>query len=253
MPARVQTEPTLTRLHNPTFASAATALAAAVLPGFRLSEQTVRARLRRIQRIEFVISLERQHKLRAGTVTVPVDVHTGSEAVQLTPVTSQHELHQAVARAVTALLHAEPRSELLLADPMYFLLRCNTTEQLRRELARRKITWLPDSDFAWADDEPDHDPTLAEQLAESLLNSGTRGRDDAPPPTPPATPPAPPAAPPPRPPLPDLSDVRPRRGTGSPPRPPGTGGGGGVPADGDPRGGRGPGGRGQLGAAGSGP
>jgi hypothetical protein len=230
VPARVRTEPTLTRLHNPTFASAATALAAAVLPGFRLSEQTVRTRLRRMHRIEFVSSLERQYKLRAGTVTVPVDVHIDSEGIQLTPVTSHHELHQAVARAVTALLDAEPRSELLLADPMYFLLRCTSIEQLRRELARRKITWPSGGDFTWADDEPEQDSALAEQLADSLLNSATRDRDDAPPPVPPLPPlppPTPPADPPPRPPLPDLSDVRPRRGAGSLPRTIGTGGSGG--------------------------
>ena len=141
MPGRVNTEPTLTWLHNRAFASAATALATAVLPDFRLSEQTVRARLGRIQRIDFVSSLERQYKLRAGTICVPVDVHTDSDAIQLTLVTTLHELHQAVARAVTAMLHTEPRSELLLADPMYFLLRCSTPEQLRRELARRKIVW----------------------------------------------------------------------------------------------------------------
>lgn len=227
VPGRVQTEPTLTQLHNPVFASAATALAAAVLPDFRLSEQTVRSRLRRIQRIEFVSSLERRYKLRAGTVTVPVDVHTGGDAIQLVPVTSQHELHQAVARAIAALLHAEPRSELLLADPMYFLLRCTTTEQLRRELARRKIAWLSGDDFTWADDEPEHDQELAEQLAASLLNSGTRGRDDAQPPARPHTPPRPPVDPAPRPPLPDVNDVRPQHGTSRPPRHPGIGGSGG--------------------------
>jgi hypothetical protein len=227
VPARIQTEPTLARLHSATFASAATALAAAVLPGFRLSEQTVRARLRRMQRIDFVGSLERVYKMRAGTVAVPAEVQTTSDAIQLVPVTSQHELHQAVARAVTALLDPQPRSELLLADPMYFLLRCTTTEQFRRELGRRKITWLPGDGFEWADDEHEHDPALAEQLAESLFSSGTGDRDEDPPPAPPAAPPAPPAEPPPRPPLPDLADVRPRRGTAGRPRPPARGRGGG--------------------------
>jgi hypothetical protein len=222
VPERIQTEPTLTRLQNPAFASAVTALAAAVLPGFRLSELSVRTRLRRIQRIEFVRSLERRYKLRVGTISVPVDVHTDSDAIQLTPVTSQHELHQAVARAITALLHPEPRSELLLADPLYFLLRCNTPEQLSRELGRRKISWSADGAFGWGDDEPDIDSTLAEQLAESLLHKGPAGRDHVPPPAPPT----PPADPPPRPPLPNLSDVHPRRGGSRPPRPPGFGGGG---------------------------
>lgn len=228
VPARVDTEPTLTRLHNPAFGSAVAALAAAVLPGFRLSERTVGTRLRRIHRIEFFSSLERQYKLRAGTVTIPIDVHTSRDAIQLSPVTTQHELHQAVARAVTAMLDAAPRAELLLSDPLYFLLRCTTSEQLQRELARRKITWLSGTDLPWGDDELDEDPALAEQLAQSLLSRGSGGRDNAPPPAPPLEPPVPRADPPSRLPLPDLRNVRPSRGTVSPPRPSGTGPGGGV-------------------------
>lgn len=220
--ARAQSEPTLARLHSPAFASAAAALASAVLPGFRLSGPTVARRLRRIRRIEFVSSLERHYRLRAGPVTVPIDLNVESDAIQLRPVTSQHELNQAVARAVAVLLDAGARAELLLADPMYFLLRCATVEELRRELARRKITWAYRSDMP-SDDELEQESTLAERLAESLLNTGTKGRDDTPAPTPGSSAPPRSTDPPPRPPLPDLSDVRPRSGTVSPPRPLGTG------------------------------
>ena len=239
----VPVEPMLSRLHDAQFASAAAALASALLDTSGLARKSVRNRLLHVQAIDTVTTLHRGYRLpRVGTVEIAVDFGIERDRIVVVRTSTAHEFRLTVARAVAAAIDAAPRSGQLLSDPIYFLMRCSTPTDLQRELARRKVAWKPDRDFAWAtldddDDADDEETSLAEALTNAVLH-GSRTRKPTTP-DPPADDdheePTEPPPPQPRPPLPDLSDVQPRFGSTAPPADKTKGGGGGGRSNWTPR------------------
>lgn len=114
---------TLTRLHDPNFASADAALATAVSgPAPSRTASRLTARLAAITRITIVKGIQRQYQLAGHKVTVAADWDLGDDHLTLDQITSTYELRRYVASSVAVLGDPE-RGEQLLGDAVYFLLR----------------------------------------------------------------------------------------------------------------------------------
>lgn len=227
---------TLSRLHDPDFASALAALATEMNgPDPARTPDSLAARLAQITRIRTVDGIRNRYHLAGHEITIRADWDL--DGGQLTLDRGTHELRRSAAAAVA--FTADPQhGEQRLGDAVYFLLRSRSAAQMRRELARRKIAWQPrhavDTDTA-EDDTAEDDEETASAL-DAITGSFRKDilRPAPPPATPAASPPHPPPAAPvpaPRPPLPDLATVRPRIVLGAAPPPrrePGSGGGGGY-------------------------
>jgi hypothetical protein len=219
----------LTRLHDLNFASALSALGAAVCgPDRSRTAGSLANRLAQITKITIVKGIQRRYRIADLSVTVAADYDVRDDQIFLDQVPSNHEMYRSVADAVAFLI--DPDSQVL-GDAVYFLLRCRSGRQMQHVLARRKIAWQPDlspdaDDTGEADDE--EAASLADAISREIVRPALSPRPAA---TSPQQAPAAAPARTPRPPLPDLGLVRPRpaAATGPPQRRgPGSGGGGGY-------------------------
>ena len=199
---------TLARLGDPNFGSAVAALATAVSgPGPTRTAVSLTARLARITGITIVKGIRRRYHLAGQDVTVPAEYDLGDDHLTLDQVASTHDLRRNVASAVAGL--ADPqRGEQVLSDAVYFLLRSRSTQEMQRELARRKVPWQPDlapdaDDAEEADDE--EVASLADAISREVVRTAMSPRPNAG--TQQAPAPSPARAP--RPPLPELGLVNP--------------------------------------------
>lgn len=165
----------LTRLHNPNFASALRALVSTLRgPDIAGPPAQLAVALVAIDRIVLVDGVTRHYRVQATTVEVPAEYAIEPSRILLSDAKTQHEFWEVLSAAVAAIADPSDAGAQALRDPIYFLLRCTTGEQLRRELARRKVAWLPDS-TTWPDPgEPDDD--LAVDLDPASLIADVIGR-----------------------------------------------------------------------------
>jgi hypothetical protein len=219
----------LARLHGPNFASALSALGAAVCgPDGSRTAGSLAIRLAQITKITIVKGIQRRSRVADQYVTVAADYDMRDDQIFLDQVPSNYEMYRSVADAVAFLI--APDSQVL-GDAVYFLLRCRSGREMQRVLARRKIAWQPGlapeaDDTGEADDE--EAGSLADAISREIVRPALSPRPAA---TSPQQAPAASPARAPRPPLPDLGQVRPRptAATGPPQRQgPGSGGGGGY-------------------------
>jgi len=206
----------LRRLKEPHLASALAALAT-VLCGAdsRRTGARISRRLQKLERVAFTDTITRHYRVGRATVPVPRDFEVQADRLVLTPVRTAKALDQLVARAVAVLVDPTPRGEQALMDPVYFLLGCRSTGELRRQLEQRRIPWRPDPHLEWAvddddDDDDDESDAVAEALAKAMAegalrrrNGSTQHRQNGNG----GTPPDPDPVRKPRPPLPSLDDV----------------------------------------------
>lgn len=228
---------TLSRLHDPNFASALAALAGVLCdPEPSRTAGRLAAQLARITRIRTVDGIRNRYHVAGHDVTVSVPWDLSDGQLTINQIASVRELRRSAASAVASIVDPR-RGEQRLGDPVYFLLRCRSAAEMERELAWRKIPWKPlpapgtdDAVEAEAYDEESGSVTdaLAETLRRSILRPSPRpGTSTASPGQTRAAAPVPT----PRAPLPDLGLVRPRVVHGAPPplrREPSSGGRGGY-------------------------
>lgn len=242
-PPGLHPERALARLHEPTFASAAAALAAALLGSQRApSAAALRRRLAQRDSVHLVERIDREYALPGGVaVTVAVEHHTQDNEFVIARPRSRRDFEIILSRAVAALADPTQQAEQVLGDPLFFLLQCRSDQELQRELARRRVPWQPDRRSSWTADDDDDDEgrgdtddasgVVAAAVRDALQRDTSR-RGDPPPPGSAAPSPAPRA---PAPPLPDPHDVRPRTGRAAGAGPRRGGRGGGAPPSWAPR------------------
>lgn len=148
----------LARLQHPNFASALRALVSTLRgPDVAGPPAQLSAALVAIDQITLVDGIARHYRVHGTTVEVPAEYAVEPDRILLSDARTPHEFWEVLSAAVAAIADPSDAGEQALRDPIYFLLRCTTAEQIRRELARRKVAWLPDL-TAWPDPaEPDDD------------------------------------------------------------------------------------------------
>lgn len=210
---------TLQRLRAQQFASAVAALLLGVegaLP--TVTENLLTERLSRIDRITIVDGIYRQYQLAGRRIRVRANYHVTQQEIAIDRVSDTFELRRAVAVAVAEIADDSPLSQQLVGDAIFFLLRCRSVSEMRRELARRKIPWQPPDEFDAVaidaaeieDDQSDAPEGDSSSLAGSIARAVVRNALARPPRTPNAGPTPSEVPNRPRPPLPDIGDVRPR-------------------------------------------
>jgi Domain of unknown function (DUF3883) len=217
----IHVQSALIRLHRPDFASALHALATALRHSSTVGPASrIASALTAVQQIALVENITRRYRIHGTPVDVAVEYAFQQSRILLSLARTQHEFWELLSAAIAALADPSDTSDAL-RDPIYFLLRCTTSHQLRRELARRKIAWQPAS-VIWADDEEsDADPGTEVVDTTTLIAEVIGNAVSEPLPTLPPSPTAPivpstPASRPPRSPLPELDDVHPKTITGVP-------------------------------------
>lgn len=194
----------LSCLSSPVFASAAAALAASVCgPKSQRGATALEARLAAIRSIVVVEFIRRDHRVGSLTVATEIDHLLDGSRLAVAKARTQEELRRAVARAIATIVEPGAEGQRLLADPLFFLMRCRVTAEMQRELEQRNIPWSPpDVDHGMRDDgdrgEDDQDvEAVGEALHQSIIrtiqtrpSTPTPATTSAGPVTPPTPPPA---------------------------------------------------------------
>ncbi|HEY4346871.1 MAG TPA: DUF3883 domain-containing protein [Gaiellaceae bacterium] len=204
---------TLARLQQPAFSSAVYAVAAADRSSSLAPRRTFSRRLRQLTRVSFVTSLMERYRLDRYELDVPRDVAVIDRRIALSFMRSRSEVNGAIARAVASLVDNSTATQRPLADAIFRILSCDSTDEIQRYLAWRGVAWSPDAGDASFDDLIAEEESIADdvlaQVGEALQEQLGQIKSGPPAPAPVASP-KPPSDPPgpslPRP-LPALNEV----------------------------------------------
>ena len=241
VPPTVRSQEALTRLTQPHFVSALSALSSK-LSGPHQSRTHARllGRLRRIKDVDFVSEIHRDVRLRNAVFQTPLDFSVESDRLVFPRVTSKRSFDELLARALATIADARADGEERLSDAIYFLLGAKSPDEIRRQMERRRIPWSPDPHFQWDEALEDlEDEIVAEIVTRAVTQGGPGAGSQQSQPPPSRSAPERPTPPIERPttPLPDLENVTLEIVSGSSqgPNRGGGGGGGGWPSNWTPR------------------
>ncbi|MDA0179936.1 DUF3883 domain-containing protein [Solirubrobacter phytolaccae] len=205
---------TLARLQQRAFSSAVYAVAAADRSQSLAPSRTFSRRLRHLTGVSFVTSLMERYRLGRHELQVSRDVAVIDRRIVLSFMRSKSEVNGAIARAVASLVDDATATQRPLADAIFRILSCDSTDEVQRYLAERGVSWNPDAGDTSFDDliaeEESATDNLVAQVGEALQKQLGQIKDGLPatgPVPPPKPSPNPPKPGPPRP-LPALDEVK---------------------------------------------
>ncbi|MHB1808130.1 MAG: protein NO VEIN domain-containing protein [Solirubrobacteraceae bacterium] len=173
--ARLGVERVLSRLRTPYFASAVAALVSAITGSdLALTPTTLAERLGRIRQIVVVDEIRHRYQLAGTSISVGGEYLVRENEILVAGARASSDLRRSVAAAIATVADRSALAEQLLGDPLYFLLRCRTAADIRRELHRRKVVWEPDNATP-ADDSDDVVDDESAVLADAISRSVVEG------------------------------------------------------------------------------